>query len=82
MSDTGLWDGCPRCKNHEMTRVTIDLTFHQTTDRGRVTCCVAVPRSTCPRCGFEVIDADAERLMDEAVRQAYDKLPPRPPDAE
>jgi hypothetical protein len=59
-----------------MVRDKIELAFHQMTDRGRVTCCVSLPRSICPRCGFENIDPDAEAMLDEAVRQEYNKLPP------
>jgi hypothetical protein len=59
-----------------MVRVTIDLTFHQMTDRGRVTCSVALPHCICPRCGYRVLDAGAEAMMEEAIRQEYDKLPP------
>jgi hypothetical protein len=76
MSDVDQGESCPLCKYHQMERVTIDFTFHQMTDRGRVTCCVRLPRSICPRCGFESLDADAEVMLDEAVRREYDKLPP------
>ena len=76
MSDVDPWEGCPLCKYHQTVRVTIDLAFHQMTDRGRATCCVAVRPSICPRCGFECLDAEAEARLDEAVRQEYNKLPP------
>jgi hypothetical protein len=76
MPDVDLPDGCPLCEYHQMVRGTIDLTFHQMTDRGRVTCCVALPGSICPRCGLESLDAEADAMMDEAVRHEYNKLPP------
>jgi hypothetical protein len=59
-----------------MARVTIDLNFRRMTDRGRVTCCVALPYWYCPSCSFKTLDVEAEAMMDEAARQAYDKLPP------
>src|SRR5262249_52585527 len=76
MSDVDLWEGCPLCKYRRMVRVTSELTFRQMTDRGRVTCCIALPRSICPRCGFQILDEEAEAMLDEAVRQEYNKLPP------
>lgn len=67
---------CPVCRRGRLVRTTVDLTFHQKTDRGRVTCRVALPVSTCRHCGFEMTDADGEAIMDQAVRRAYEKLPP------
>jgi hypothetical protein len=59
-----------------MVKVTVDFAFHQMTDRGRITCHLALPVSTCSHCSFEMLDAEAEAKMDQAVRCEYDKLPP------
>jgi len=75
MSDDDL-ERCPNCKYRQMVRGMISLTFHRMTDRGRVTCYLALPHCICPSCGFKWLDAEAEAMMDEAVRQAYDRLPP------
>lgn len=76
MSDVDWWEVCPICKYHQIVKGTIDLTFHRMTDRGRVTCCVALPHGICQNCGFKMLDDGAEAIMDESVRQAYDRLPP------
>lgn len=76
MPDVDPGEACPLCKHRHMTQGTIDLTFHQMTDRGRVTCRVALPRSICPHCGFDALGAEAEAIMDQAVREEYGKLPP------
>lgn len=59
-----------------MVRAMVDFTFRQKTDRGRVTCRLRLPVSTCSDCGFEIVGKEAEALMDQAVRREYDKLPP------
>jgi|SoiMethySBSTD1v2_1073268.scaffolds.fasta_scaffold1599135_2 YgiT-type zinc finger domain-containing protein len=74
MSDTDGGEACPFCKPGHMVKVTRQMTFRQVTDRGRVFCRVAVPVRICPRCGFEMLDADAEATMDQAVRREYAKL--------
>jgi len=78
MADADVSESCPICKRGWMVKGTADLTFHQMTDRGRVTCRVALPISRCSHCDFQTLDAEAEAAMDEAVRREYDKLPPRP----
>lgn len=69
---------CPVCRRGRLAKTTVDLTFHQKTDRGHVTCRVTLPVSACPHCGFEMTDAEGEAIMDQAVRRAYEKLPPLP----
>ena len=76
MSDSGTGEECPVCEFPQTVKVMIDLTCHQMTDRGRVTCHLVLPVYCCPHCGFEVLDAEGEAMVDAAVRREYDKLPP------
>jgi len=78
MSQVELSEGCPVCKYHQILKRTIDLAFHQMTDRGRVNCRVALQHSVCPHCGFKCLDSAAEATLDEAVRREYSKLPTPP----
>jgi len=74
MSDIDLRQGCPVCKHRQMVTVESALTFHQMTDKGRVTCHVTLPMSVCSHCRFEMLDAGAEATMNHAVDQEYSKL--------
>ena len=76
MSEADL-EHCPICKRRT-ARGMVKLTFHRMTDRGRVTCDVALPHWICASCDLKTLDAGAEAMMDEAVRRAYDELPPAP----
>jgi len=69
-------EGCPLCRRGQMVGATVDFTFRQMTDRGRVTCHLPLPISACSHCGFEMLGTKAETEMDEAVRREYDRLPP------
>jgi hypothetical protein len=70
-----LGEVCIFCRHGHIVKITREMTFHQTTDRGRITCCIALPVNTCSYCGFQTLDRYAEAVMDQAVRREYDKLP-------
>ena len=65
---------CAFCNRDQLVDLTKEITFHQYTDRGYVTCRVVVPMKICDHCGAQNWDDRADAIMDEAVRQAYDKL--------
>lgn len=69
---------CPVCRRGRLVRTIVDFRFHQNTDRGRLTCRLALPVGTCSHCGFEMLDAEAEAKMEQAIRREYDKLSPLP----
>jgi hypothetical protein len=71
-NDTSL---CPFCKRGQVTQRQQEIAFHQSTDKGYVFCRVTVPVSVCNQCGSMTWDAEVEAIIEEAVRQAYEKLP-------
>jgi len=74
MTDSAGTDRCDLCKQGGVLKRNETLVFHQWTSRGYVSCKVEIPIGTCDRCGAKTWDDAAEALMDEAVRQEYDKL--------
>ncbi|HUI95553.1 MAG TPA: hypothetical protein VLX44_07360 [Xanthobacteraceae bacterium] len=69
---------CLFCKQGHVSQLTKELTFRQTTDRGPIVCRIAVPVGRCSKCGAETFDAEAEAMIESAVRREYEKLPPAP----
>ena len=65
---------CILCEQARVVEEKREIDFRQRTDKGEVTCRVAVQFNVCPQCGFEYWDDHAEAALDEAVRQAYQKL--------
>src|SRR5262245_21608164 len=62
---------CILCEQAHVVEEKREIDFRQHTDKGEVTCRVAVQFNVCPQCGFEYWDDHAEAALDEAVRQAY-----------
>ncbi len=77
MSGTGSAEVCGICKRGCVSKRTQELTFHQITDKGRLVCRVTIPMGICDHCGTTSWDAAAEALIEDAVRQEYEKLPER-----
>ncbi len=76
--DAEVRSGCPVCGRGRMYKMTVDFTFYQRTDRGRLKCRLPLPIGRCATCGFEMLEADAQAKMDRAVRREYEKLPAAP----
>ena len=74
MSDQVESETCILCEQARVVEEKREIDFRQHTDKGEVTCRVAVQFNVCPQCGFEYWDDHAEAALDEAVRQAYAKL--------
>jgi hypothetical protein len=66
---------CAFCNRGQLRNQEREFAFRQRTDRGFVVCRVVVPVGICDECGCETISDAAERIMEEAVRQEYEKMP-------
>ena len=75
MSDPDDAAGCDFCKIGKVTRQKQQIAFRQWTDKGYVFCAAEVPVGVCDRCGSQHWSEDAETIIEEVVRQEYDKLP-------
>lgn len=74
MQGDGRGERCEFC--HHGSLITRDeaMSFHQWTDRGYVSCKVRIPMKVCGRCGMKTWDEAAETVIEQAVKQAYDRL--------
>ena len=68
-------DRCLFCKIGRIVKADQEIAFKQHTKKGYVFCHVTVPIETCEDCGLKSWDRDAEALIENAVRQEYDRLP-------
>jgi len=65
---------CILCEQGRVVEERREINFRQHTDKGEVSCRIAVQFNFCPQCGFEYWDDRAETVVNEAVRLAYEKL--------
>ena len=65
---------CPLCKLGRVAVRPEEIAFHQSTSKGYVFCRVTVPVGVCEHCGSRILDQSAEAVMEQAVRDACDKL--------
>jgi hypothetical protein len=75
MSDSEGADACDFCKRGRVVTRCEELRFYQWTARGYLSCRVSIPMGTCDECGAKTWGEEAEAIIEEAVRQEYDKLP-------
>jgi hypothetical protein len=75
MSDSNDAQRCDFCRRGEVIRRNQQLAFRQWTDKGYVFCRAEVPVGICDRCGARHWNADAEAIVEDAVRRAYERLP-------
>ncbi|MGO8917951.1 MAG: hypothetical protein ACLQJR_18775 [Stellaceae bacterium] len=68
-------DLCPVCQRAQFTKRVEDIDFHQWTDKGLVRCGASIRINACTACGFRSWGEEAEAIMREALRRAYDKSP-------
>ena len=66
---------CDLCGRGDVIRQTQEIAFRQETDKGYVFCRATIQIGICTHCGHKSLDDAAEAILDEAVRQEYDKLP-------
>jgi hypothetical protein len=75
MSDGKEAEICDLCQRGNVVKRNEPMSFHQWTDRGYVSCVVTIPMGICDSCGTKSWDEAAEAVIEEAVREAYDRLP-------
>jgi hypothetical protein len=75
MSDPEDLQTCELCKIGRVIKSDQTISFRQWTDKGYVTCRATIPMGICDRCGSKNWNDDAEAIIEEAVRQEYQKLP-------
>lgn len=68
-------DICPVCRRGHLQRNVEDIDFHQWTDKGLMRCGATIRLSVCPACGFRSWGEEAEAIMQEALRRAYERSP-------
>jgi hypothetical protein len=66
---------CAFCKRGLLIERDREIAFRQQTRKGYVFCRVVVPIGICETCGCESFTGTAERIVEEAVRHEYEKLP-------
>lgn len=75
MSDPEDLRPCEFCKIGRVIKSDQTISFRQWTDKGYITCRATIPMGICDRCGSKNWDDDAEAIIEDAVRQEYQKLP-------
>jgi hypothetical protein len=65
---------CELCQQGTLVTRDEEMSFYQWTDRGYVFCKVTIPMKICAQCGMKTWDEAAEAVIEEAVRQARDRL--------
>ena len=65
---------CALCKVGSLIRSDREIAFKQRTDKGYVFCRVMVPMDICDHCGWKTFNEDAEAIIDQAIRDGYEKL--------
>ena len=66
---------CALCRRGDLFTEDQQLAFRQRTDKGYVFCRVTISMDICTQCGFKSWGDLAEAVIEDAVRQEYDKLP-------
>ena len=74
MSGQNEDETCVLCRRGKLNRQDQQITFRQLTDKGYVLCRVTVPIGICTWCGSKSFVDSAESIIEDAVRQEYDKL--------
>jgi hypothetical protein len=74
MSDPEDLQTCEFCKIGRVIKSDQTISFRQWTDKGYVNCHANIPIGVCDHCGSKNWDDDAEAIIEEAVRQEYQKL--------
>jgi len=66
---------CDFCKKGGVIRSSKEIKFRQSTDKGYVHCLVTMQVGVCDHCGSWSFDQGADKILEEAFRREYDKLP-------
>jgi hypothetical protein len=52
-----------------------EMAFRQWSDKGYIPCRVTILVGTCDNCRVKSLDPGSDKILDEAFRREYDKLP-------
>jgi len=66
---------CGLCRHGKIRRNMQEITFHQWTSKGNVSCTVIIPIGICDKCGAKHWNEETEAIIEDAVKREYDKLP-------
>jgi hypothetical protein len=75
MPTTKSQEICDLCRHGKIIRHMQEITFHQWTDKGNVSCTVTIPIGVCDNCGAKNWNEETEAAIEQAVKREYDKLP-------
>jgi hypothetical protein len=74
MSDQTDPEVCDRCGRGRVKKRWLRIDFLQWSDRGVLRCHATVPVGVCDACNAKAWDETAESIVEEAIRNEYDKL--------
>jgi hypothetical protein len=66
---------CDFCKKGRVIESRREIKFRQSTDKGYVHCRVTMPVGVCDHCGSWSFEQEDDKILEEAFRREYDKLP-------
>jgi hypothetical protein len=66
-------ESCDFCRRGRVIKKNEDIGFYQWTDKGYLYCRATVPVGLCDHCGMKSWDDEAESMIEDAVRRAYDR---------
>jgi hypothetical protein len=52
-----------------------EMAFRQWSDKGYIQCRVTILVGTCDKCRVKSLEPGSDKILDEAFRREYDKLP-------
>lgn len=70
-------DKCDFCRRGAVLWTTEKLRFTRDSDRGQLRCQVSIEIGRCNGCKSAHVDAAADKVIEDAVRRVYSKLPPK-----
>ena len=66
---------CEICKRGRVTKRMEEMAFRQWSNKGYIQCRVTILVGTCDSCRVKSLDPGSDKILDEAFRREYDKLP-------
>ena len=75
MSEPDDAERCDFCKQGRVVTHKQLIAFRQWSDKGYIQCRVTVLVGTCDKCRVKSLEPGSDKILDEAFRREYDKLP-------
>jgi hypothetical protein len=66
-------ESCDFCRRGRVIKKNEDIGFYQWTDKGYLYCRATVPVGVCDHCGMKSWDDNAESIIEDAIRRAYNR---------